>query len=70
MSPITSHGFKAAAANALADGKFRNEERKLLRELKGEANEVSREFEVLFEQGIKQPQEPDTRGSGRSHLLR
>lgn len=53
-----------------ADGKFRDEERKLLRELKGEAKEVSREFEVLFEESMKQPQEPHTSGSGRSHLLR
>ena len=50
-----------------ADGKFKDEERKLLRELKGEAKEVSREFEVLFEESMK---EPHTCGSGRSHLLR
>ena len=53
-----------------ADGKFRDEERKLLRELKGEAKEVSQEFEVLFEESMKQPQEPHTSGSGRAHLLR
>ncbi len=53
-----------------ADGKFKDEERKLLRELKGEAKEVSPEFEVLFEESMKQPQEAHTSGSGRSHLSR
>ena len=53
-----------------ADGQFRDEERKLLRELKGEAKEVSQEFEVLFEESMKRPHEPHTSGSGRSHVSR
>ena len=48
------------------DGKFKDEERKLLRELKGEAKEVSHEFEVLFAESMKLPPEPHTSGSGRS----
>ena len=53
-----------------ADGKIDDEERKFLHELKGEAKQVSREFEVLFEESMKQPQEPHTSGSGRSPLSR
>jgi hypothetical protein len=45
-----------------ADGKLEDEERKFLHELKGEANQVSREFEVLFEESMKQPQEQRTCG--------
>ncbi len=45
-----------------ADGKIRDEERKLLHELRGEAGQVSREFEVLFEEGMKEPQERHTCG--------
>src|SRR5437660_3072291 len=45
-----------------ADGKIDDEERKLLHELKGEAGQVSREFEVLFEEGMKEPQERHTCG--------
>ena len=43
-----------------ADGKIEDEERKFLHELKGEAKQVSREFEVLFEESMKQPQEQHT----------
>jgi hypothetical protein len=45
-----------------ADGKFEDEERKFLHELKGEAEQVSREFEVLFEESMKQPREQRTCG--------
>jgi hypothetical protein len=45
-----------------ADGKVKDEERKFLHELKGEAREISREFEVLFEESMKQPQERHTCG--------
>jgi hypothetical protein len=45
-----------------ADGKVRDEERRLLHELRGEAGQVSREFEVLFDEGMKEPQEPHTCG--------
>jgi uncharacterized membrane protein YebE (DUF533 family) len=45
-----------------ADGKIDDEERKLLHELKGEAKEVSREFEALFAESMKQPQEQHTCG--------
>ena len=44
------------------DGKIRDEERKLLHELRGKAGQVSREFEVLFDEGLKQPQERHTCG--------
>jgi len=36
-----------------ADGKIRDDERKFLSQLKGEAGEVSPEFEALFEECIK-----------------
>ncbi len=45
-----------------ADGKIEDQERKFLHELKGEAKQVSREFEVLFEESMKQPQEQRTCG--------
>ena len=45
-----------------ADGKFEDEERKFLHELKGEALQVSREFEVLFEESMRQPPEQRTSG--------
>lgn len=44
------------------DGKIHDEERKFLRELKGEAKHVSREFEALFEQCMRQPMEQRTCG--------
>ena len=44
------------------DGKIDDQERKFLHELKGEAKQVSREFEVLFEESMKQPQEQRTCG--------
>src|ERR1041385_7326315 len=40
-----------------ADGLIEDEERKLLHELKGEAEQVSREFEVLFAECMAEPQE-------------
>ena len=45
-----------------ADGKIDDEERKFLHELKGEAREVSPEFDLLFGEGMKQPQEQHTCG--------
>ena len=45
-----------------ADGKIKDEERTFLHELKGEAKQVSREFEVLFKESMKQPQEQHTCG--------
>jgi hypothetical protein len=45
-----------------ADGKIDDEERKFLHELKGEAKQVSREFEVLFEESMKEPPEQRTCG--------
>jgi hypothetical protein len=45
-----------------ADGTFDDEERKFLHELKGEAQQVSREFEVLFEESMKQSPEQRTSG--------
>ncbi|HLJ95488.1 MAG TPA: hypothetical protein VKU02_20090 [Gemmataceae bacterium] len=45
-----------------ADGKIKDEERTFLHELKGEAKQVSREFEALFEESMKQRQEQHTCG--------
>jgi hypothetical protein len=45
-----------------ADGKFDDEERKLLRELNGEAKQVCPEFQALFEEGMQQPHEQRTSG--------
>ena len=45
-----------------AHSNMKDEERKFLHELKGEAKQVSHEFEVLFEEGMKQPQERHTCG--------
>jgi len=45
-----------------ADGEIDDEERKFLHELKGEAKQVSREFEVLFGESMKEPQEQRTCG--------
>jgi hypothetical protein len=45
-----------------ADGKIEDEKRKFLHELKGEAKQVSGEFEVLFAESMKQRQEQHTCG--------
>jgi hypothetical protein len=45
-----------------AHGNIKDEERKFLHELKGEAKKTSPEFEVLFKEGMKQPQEKHTSG--------
>jgi uncharacterized tellurite resistance protein B-like protein len=45
-----------------ADGKIKDEERKFLHELKGEAKQIGREFEALFEECMKQGQEQHTCG--------
>jgi len=44
------------------DGKIKDEERKFLHELKGEAGHVSPEFEVLYEESMKQAPEQHTCG--------
>jgi hypothetical protein len=46
----------------LADGRIDDHERKFLHELKGEARQVGREFELLFEESMKQPAEQHTCG--------
>lgn len=45
-----------------AGGKLKDEERKLLHEIKGEAAQVSREFEALFKDCMRQPPEQRTCG--------
>jgi uncharacterized tellurite resistance protein B-like protein len=45
-----------------ADGKIDDRERKLLHELKGEAGQISPEFEALFADSMKQPPEQHTCG--------
>jgi uncharacterized tellurite resistance protein B-like protein len=45
-----------------ADGKIEDEERKFLHQLKGEAKEVSPEFEALFKEVMKLPPEQHTSG--------
>jgi hypothetical protein len=45
-----------------ADGKIDDRERKLLHELKGEAGQVCPEFELLFVESMKMPQEQHTCG--------
>ena len=42
------------------DGTIKDEERKFLHELKGEARELSPEFEALFAEAMKMPQERHT----------
>jgi len=44
------------------DGKLHDEGRKFLQELKGEATQVSREFESLFQESMKHPPEQRTCG--------
>lgn len=46
----------------IADGKLKDEERKFLHELKGEAKQVCREFDALFTESMKLPQEQHTCG--------
>lgn len=48
-----------------ADRKIKDEERKFLHELKGEAKAASREFETLFAEAMKMSQESHTSGSGQ-----
>lgn len=45
-----------------ADGKIDDHERKLLHELKGEAKDTDPEFETLFKECMKQPQQQHTSG--------
>ena len=44
------------------DARIKDEERKFLHEVKGEAEQVSAEFEALFVESMKQPQEQHTCG--------
>lgn len=44
------------------DGKFDDEKRRFLRELKGEVGQACREFGVLFEESMKRPPEQRTCG--------
>ena len=44
------------------DGKIDDQERKFLHELKGEAGQVCLEFQELFEESMKEPQEQHTCG--------
>jgi hypothetical protein len=67
---ILAHGRISAEETSwlrrmlLADGKIKDEERKFLHELKGEAKETSPEFEALFKESMKEPQEQHTSGHG------
>ncbi len=45
-----------------ADGKIDDEERKFLHELKGEARQTGAEFDALFAECMRQPQERHTSG--------
>ena len=45
-----------------ADGQITDEERQLLHELRGEAQKLSHEFETLFREAMKLPQERHTCG--------
>jgi hypothetical protein len=45
-----------------ADGKIEDEKRKFLHELKGEARQASRDFDVLFTECMGQPREQHTCG--------
>ena len=45
-----------------ADGKFQDEERTFLHELKGEAKHFSQDFEILFHESMKRPPEQRTNG--------
>jgi hypothetical protein len=47
-----------------ADGKIKDQERKFLHELKGQAQQTSPEFEALFTECMKQPKEQHTSGHG------
>ena len=47
-----------------ADGKIKDEERKSLHELNGEAGQVGPEFTALFAEAMKMPQERHTSRSG------
>ena len=65
---ILAHGRIDAEETAwlqrmlVADGKFKDEERKFLHELKGEAKKVSPEFETLFAQCMTEAPEQHTSG--------
>jgi hypothetical protein len=65
---ILAHGRIDAEESAwlrrmlFADGKIKDEERQFLHELKGESKQVSREFEKLFAECMKEPQEQHTSG--------
>jgi hypothetical protein len=46
-----------------ADGTIKDEEKKFLQELKGEVQKGSKEFETLFEEAMKMPQERRSSGT-------
>ena len=46
----------------VADGALKDEERKLLHELKGEAKHVCAEFDAFFKEAMKEPREQRTSG--------
>ena len=56
------HGWQDRCGEGPTQGSRRRVERKFLHELKGEASQVSREFEALFEESMDQPQEQNTCG--------
>ncbi len=49
----------------LNDGHIEDEARNLLRQIKGEAEQTSPEFEALYQEAMKQP--PERRTAGRQH---
>jgi len=65
---ILAHGRIDAEETAwlrqmlFADGAVEDEERKFLHELKGEAKQISHEFDLLFAECMKQPSEQRTCG--------
>jgi hypothetical protein len=48
-----------------SNGPLEDKERKFLHQLKGEADDIAREFEALFAESMKQPPEQRTSGGRR-----
>src|SRR5687768_8336925 len=61
-APIDGEAADWLRRMLFTDGKIRDEERSFLHELHGEAGPVCREFEMLFEESMKEPQEQHTCG--------
>jgi hypothetical protein len=59
---VEGHELEALRRELYADGKIDDQERKFLHRLKGEARQVSPEFEALFAECMKQPFEQHTSG--------